>query len=411
MLTPAQKSIVSSQSRYRVVNCGRRFGKTTMAVEEMKAFAISRESRISYIAPTYQQARDIAWQELLRSCKGIVIKANESRLELTVKNIKRGQSLISFRGWESIESMRGTKNDFVVLDEVAMYRHFWTYWSEVIRPTLTDTQGQALFLSTPKGFNHFYDLFNKEATDKDYKSFHFTTYDNPFLIKTEIDKAKAELTEDRFAQEYLADFRKTEGLVFKEFDRSIHLFDDSVKLPRFVEILAGIDFGFTNPTAVVHVAKDYDSRFWVIDEWYKTGRTEAQIAEYVKSCRFNKVYPDPENPSAIEVLSQAGINVQEVKKNKDSVQSGINRIRELFKSNRLFISNQCLNLIAELEAYSYPESKTNQSLQEKPVKENDHAIDAMRYCIMGNAYIFEDDESVQAESLLNRLRIQKNSPT
>src|SRR3990167_7035651 len=113
---------------------------------------------------------------------------------------------------------RGKKNDFIIPDEVASYRNFWTGWKEVLRPTLTDTQGEGLFLSTPKGYNHFYDLCNLELIDTDYKSFHYTTYDNPHIPVDEIEKAKKELTEDRFAQEYLADFRKTQGLVYKEFD-------------------------------------------------------------------------------------------------------------------------------------------------------------------------------------------------
>ncbi len=108
------------------------------------------------------------------------------------------------RGWEAIETLRGQSVDFIVLDEVAMYRNFWRTWQEVIRPTLTDRKGRAMFISTPKGFNHFYDLYNLQEEDSDFKSFQFTTYDNPHIPVEEIDKAKQELTEDRFYQEYMA---------------------------------------------------------------------------------------------------------------------------------------------------------------------------------------------------------------
>ena len=179
LLTPSQTEIAQDTHRFRVVNCGRRFGKTTLAIEEMKGKAVAKPSRIAYIAPTYQQARDIAWEQLKSELKPIIIKINESRLELTTKTLQGGESLIVLRGWEAIETLRGQKFDFIVVDEIASMRNYWSNWQEVIRPTLTDTKGEALFISTPKGFNHFYELFKKEAEDSDYKSFHFTTYDNP----------------------------------------------------------------------------------------------------------------------------------------------------------------------------------------------------------------------------------------
>lgn len=407
ILTPAQGQIAKDLHRFRVVNCGRRFGKTTEAIEEIKGKALSKPSRICYVAPTYQQARDIAWEQLKNELRPITKSINESRLEVKTRTQGEGESLIILRGWESIETLRGQKFDFIVIDEIAQMRNFWANWYEVIRPTLTDTKGEVLFISTPRGFNHFYDLYNLQDKDTDYKSFHFTSYDNPHLPKEEIDKASQELTEDRFAQEYLADFRKTEGLVYKEFNRERHTFEGNVD--STVESVAGIDFGFTNPTAVIHIKRDRDNRLWVTDEWYKTKRTEVQIADYVAGCKFNKVYPDPESPSAIEVLNQKGISVSEVVKGKDSIQSGINKVRELFKQNRLFIHKSCVNLINELETYSYPEKKADQAEPENPIKEHDHALDALRYAIMGTFTLgMESEEQERADRLLSRLRLTQN---
>jgi len=383
VLHAGQAIVAKDRHRFRVCCNGRRWGKTTLAVLEMIAKAAYGNNRqICYIAPTYQQARDIAWQELKKLAQPAINKINESRLEITINTVKGGTSTISLRGWESIETLRGQKFDFIVIDEIASMRNWVTNWQEVIRPTLTDMKGEALFISTPKGFNHFYDLYNLENKDIDYKSFHFTTYDNTHIPKDEIEKAKQELTEDRFAQEYLADFRKTEGLVYKEFDRSRHVFNGDVV--NVSEYIAGIDFGFTNPCAVVHIKRDYDNNFWVTDEWYQTGRTEEQIADYVRSCQFNAVYPDPENPSAITVLNAKGVNVCEVVKGKDSVQSGINRVRDLFKRNKLKIHQNCVNIIWELETYAYPEKKDGKNEYENPIKENDHAMDALRMAITNN---------------------------
>jgi len=394
LLTPDQLEIASDLHRFRVVNCGRRFGKTTLSIEEITGTAVSKGTRIAYIAPTYQQARDIAWEQLKSELKPIIKKVNESRLELTTRTMnKNEESLIVLRGWEAIETLRGQKFDFIVIDEIASMRNFWSHWQEIIRPTLTDSRGEALFISTPKGFNHFYELYSMESKDPDYKSFHFTTYDNPHIPPDEVDKAKLEVTEDRFAQEYLADCRKTEGLVYKEFDRERHLYDGELA-GSVTDFFAGVDFGFTNPTAVVHIKKDRDENYWVVDESYQTGQTESQTAEYVSACKFFKVYPDPESPSAIKELRSHKVNVRTVVKNKDSIKNGINLIRELFKSNRLHINKKCENLIYELETYAYPEKKDMRNEDENPIKENDHALDALRYALYMNV------NSTQAKSYI-----------
>ena len=380
VLHKTQSLVARDKHRFRVVNCGRRWGKTTLAILEMigKASAIA-DARVAYIAPTYQQARDIAWTDVKKYILPAIVQPNESRLEITIKNTKSGTSTISLRGWESIETLRGQAFDFIVIDEIASMRNFWLNWQEVIRPTLTDRKGEVLFISTPKGFNHFYDLFNFQ--DEDYKAFHFTTYDNPHLPVEEIDKAKKELPSDRFAQEYMADFRKSEGLVYKEFSRDLHVYDDQ---PKFEQkgYYGAVDFGFTNPCAVLHAKLDRDNSYWITEEFYKTGRTEEQIGDYVKTCGFNGVAPDPESPSAIEVLNQKGVNVMEVVKGRDSIKSGIDAIRALFKGNKIHIHRSCINLIQELETYSYPEKSVNHNEPEVPIKENDHALDALRYLIM-----------------------------
>ena len=347
----------------------------------MKGRALYTNAIIAYIAPTYQQARDIAWETLKRELQGAIKNINESRLEIKLNNTKGGESIIKLYGWESIESVRGQAFDMLVLDEVAMMRNFWSSWQEVIRPTLTDRKGEVMFISTPKGFNSFYELFNMSLTDKDYASFHFTTYDNPHMPKDEIEKAKKELTETRFAQEYLADFKKVEGLVYKEFDRTRHLYTDIPK-DTYYESLGGVDFGYNNPAAVAHIYKNPSTdAYYVEQEWYQRQRTEAQIADYVSSCKFNRVYPDPENPSAIQVLSMKNINVREVVKGKNSVRNGIDRVKDLFKQNKLFINKRCVNVISELESYCYLDSKDGINEAENPIKENDHLMDAIRYVI------------------------------
>jgi len=267
--------------------------------------------------------------------------------------------------------------------------NFWVNWQEVLRPTLTDTRGEAIFISTPKGFNHFYDLCNLELTDKDFKTFHFTSYENPYIPKDEIDRAKETLPPDRFAQEYEASFQKTKGLVYKEFSRDKHLYET---LPEIrLQKLAGIDFGYRNPAAVLEIRFDGEM-VWVNDEWYKTERTDAQIADYVKACNFEAVYPDPENSGGIEEMRRKGVNVREVMKGKGSVRAGIQMIRELLIRNKLKINKRCVNLISEFEMYSYDENRNERNEQEDPIKANDHALDALRYVISSCLPIIQKQE-------------------
>lgn len=388
MLHPAQKTIVLDPHRFRILVCGRKFGKTTLASEEISGKAISQSGlRILYLAPTLDDSRRLMWDRLKKKLGGAVLKTNDTRLEIKVRTIDGGTSDIFLGSWEKVQNYRGDEFDFIVPDEVQDYREFWVGWHEALLPTLTPRKGTALFMGTPKGYNHFYDLFYTD--DEDYKGYRFTSYDNIFVDHEEIDKMKRTMSEDRFAQEYLADFRKTQGLVYKEFDRATHVYGDDIT-PEGSR-LAGVDFGFVHPAAVIHVTLDQNGVYWVTQEWYKTGRTEAQIAEYVKSCNFQKVYPDSENPSAIETFNRLGINVVEVIKGKDSVMSGINKVRDLLKQNRLRVHKDCLNLISEFETYSYADGRD----KENPMKENDDALDALRYVISMTALTSMQDDRAE----------------
>lgn len=392
LLSPKQNEIASCRKRFRVINAGRRFGKTILAVEEMLGVAVSKpDRRIAYIAPTFQQARDIAWEHLKRRCAPIMVDANESQLKVTVKTQGGGQSVITLKSWDAIESLRGQSFHFLVIDEVAMMRNFWTGWNEVLRPALTDTKGHAMFISTPKGFNHFYDLYNKQDEDPNYQSFHATTYDNPHVDPEEIDEAKASLPDDQFAQEYLADFRKVEGLVYKEFDRNRHVFTELPNAQKIAEKRGGIDFGHTNPAAILTVYRSRDNHYYVTDEYYERGKVQSELNQEMLSRKCSYWYPDPAEPDRIEEMRRAGLSVLEVSKN---VAAGIDSVRALFKQGRLHVHLGCSNLIWELETYRYKPKRADSNEPEEPVKENDHLVDTLRYILhmWDNTDSLEDDE-------------------
>ncbi len=384
---PAQEQIVSDPHRFRVARCGRRFGKSWLASYEMLARAVAiNNARIVYYAPTRDDARDIMWSILKEVCGPLIVgDPNESRLEMKIRNRHGTTSLIILYGWEALQERAkgvGVKNHFAVLDEVSKYQNFLYGWQEVLRPTLMDVKGEALFISTTNGFNHFYDLCNKELEDKDYKTFHFTSYDNPHLDPEEIEKMKEEMTEDRAAQEIYADFRKKEGLVYKEFNRTLHLTEDEPNEVMYT--IAGVDFGFTHPTAAITIKKDYSGRYWITEEWVHPGKTEDEVVEYVAAQKYNKVYPDPENASAKEALKKRGVNVRNVIKGKGSVLSGIQTVRELLKQNRLLINKKCIGVIESFEKYSYKETKGNELPNEIPHHDFSDPLDAIRYALVSD---------------------------
>lgn len=392
-LTKKQQEAIRNKARYKVLCWGRRSGKTTEFAYEALGTALTIDNaKISYYAQTFGDARDIAWDIFLKVFGEAVIHKNETLLEITIKNLKGGISKINLRGWESVVTAnkgRGTENDLLLLDEVAFCRGFAEYWDTVLDPTLLTSRGRVVFGSTPNGFNHFYDLAIRAMNNKDWFYSHATSYDNPFNDVEWLENKKKELSEDKFCQEYLADFRKQSGLVYKEFDRNKHLFEI---LPerQYIETIAGIDFGYTNPTCILVIKRDYDNNYWVIGEWYKTGKVNAEIIEYAKTLGLNQCYPDPAEPDRIEEMKRAGLNCRDVSKD---IEKGIDSVINLFKTNRLKIHKDCVNLIWELETYAYPPGKTGQNKNELPIKENDHAMDALRYCLYMQEPIIEQENN------------------
>lgn len=409
-----QEEAAADTHRFRVLNWGRKSGKTELVVEELIGFAVvaspnhNKPPKISYIGETRKEAQRIAWDRAKIRSKPLWYKEpNESRLELYITITKKkpddpDYSTIFFDGWENIGALIGEEFDFVALDEVAKFRNFWAGWQTVLRPTLTPRRGAALFISRPQGFNHWYDLCNFAVKNpKAWKTFYATAYDNPHVAKEEIDEARADLGEVRFAQEYLGEFRKMEGLVYQDFSRSVHLFDDATARKGAVaEVLAGVDFGFTNPSCILRLEHDTQNHYWLTTEWYHTKKLTKDIIEQLATMNVTRAYPDPAEPDRIKEMMDAGIPCAEVSKD---IEAGIVSVQTLFREKRLHIHVSCLNTIAELESYRYPEKRPDANEKELPIKEKDHAMDALRYPLHMNAAASleqDDDFNLYAASMM-----------
>lgn len=228
LLHSKQREIVSSNTRFKIVRAGRRSGKSTFSIEEMCFEGVTGKDRnIFYIAPTQIQARKIIW-EALKSRLGKLGEANEARLEMKVPTQDGGFSTIYVSGWENRENFRGMKAHLIVFDELDTMKDFFIGWQEIFRPALTDTAGRAIFIGTPKKENPNLRRLEKIAEeDKDYKSFHFKTEDNPHIPKEEIEKARKEIDYDTFKQEYLAEYIDNQGALFR-YDSLVDMFSNTV---------------------------------------------------------------------------------------------------------------------------------------------------------------------------------------
>lgn len=211
-LLPWQKEVWKDSTRFKVIAAGRRCGKTQYAAWRLIVEALqSTSGAVWYIAPTQQQARDIIWSKLHDLGRSVITNSHINNMQITLIN----GAVISLKGADRPETMRGVALKFVVLDEYADMKPF--VWEQILRPALADHLGDAVFIGTPKGRNHFYDLFQyaEKGTDLDWKAWHFTSYDNPILKETELEAAKKSMSSFAFRQEFEASFEAAASDIFK----------------------------------------------------------------------------------------------------------------------------------------------------------------------------------------------------
>jgi predicted phage terminase large subunit-like protein len=212
-LLPWQQEVYSDPTRFKVVAAGRRTGKSRLAAWLLIINALQTDKgQVFYVAPTQGQARDIMWQTLLELGHPVISGSHINNLQIKLVN----GATISLKGADRPETMRGVSLKFLVMDEYADMKP--DVWEQILRPALADQKGHALFIGTPMGRNHFYELYKyaEMSDDETYKGWHFTSYDNPLLDPSEIDIAKKSMSSYAFRQEFMASFEATGSEMFKE---------------------------------------------------------------------------------------------------------------------------------------------------------------------------------------------------
>ena len=382
-MTKPQTKIFDDTSRFRVVVAGRRFGKTFLSTAELLNRAlIAKDQNVWYVAPTYKAAKEIAWEMLISQIPPeYIAKTNETALTLSLLN----GSTISLKGAEKPDNLRGRSLDFVVLDEFADMRP--QAWYEVLRPSLSDRIGSAVFIGTPKGRNHFYDLYGEGVDGDDgWRSYQYTTIQGGNGAPSEIESAKADLDQRTFQQEYEAQFVNYSGIIYYGFKR-----EESVKRhdgDRSV-IHVGMDFNLDPMSAVLMTRKG--DTLHIFDEIVMFGsNTDEMVAELRE--RYGNgtivIYPDPASRQRktsaggrtdLSILQNAGFEVR-VRNSHAAVRDRINAVNSRLLSNdgqrRLYVDPKCKKVIESLERHTYKEGTS------QPEKDGfDHMNDALGYAV------------------------------
>ena len=395
-LHKSQHEVAQNPSQYRVICAGRRWGKSVLARLIVMQWAIQKEGLYWIVAPTYGQGKKIHWlQGFRREAEHIFgrgkVKFNDSELRMT---LKENGATIQIVSGENPDVLVGVKLRGLVVDEVSRLRNWSLLWKEALLPTTTDYKAPVVFISTPRGYNHFYQLYmlgqDKKMTD--WKSWRFTSYDNPYIPHSELDKNREIMTENYFQQEYMAQFKKFVGLVYPTFEREIHIKDTKIEDFNPVYWLRGLDRGFRNPTAMPLVAVNSDGVWYQTAEIYQAGLTNPKVSDLIKQVSGERPFElstmDSADASDIQDLNDIG-DLDFIPVRKEAGEAKMSYVRwkiEKF-SERLrvkangkpsyYVHPRNENTIMEFEKYAYPETKEDEQAKEVPIKLHDHMMDSL----------------------------------
>jgi hypothetical protein len=244
-------SINNESYKYYTLSIGRQFGKTMLAMNQAYYWAMNDPGcKIGWVSPIYKQSEKV-FDEMSKAFESNMVKTNASKL-----TIETCGSLIQLFSSERYDNMRGFTFDYLIVDETAWQSE--EAWTNVLRATVLVRGKKVLFLSTPRGRNWFYNLFNMDGVDRQYKSFKMSSYDNPLIDPKEIDSARLTLPEHIFKQEYLAEFIDNGSGVFTNL-----VIDTPINSNRYY---AGIDLGRADDYTVLTILNEKGKMVYC-DRW------------------------------------------------------------------------------------------------------------------------------------------------
>jgi len=372
--------------RFMCAAVSRRQGKTYIANILGQLVSLVPNSHILLMSPNYSLSQisfDLQ-RQLIKHFDLEVIRDNAKDKVIELSN----NSTIRMGSVNQVDSVVGRSYDLIIFDEAALVDGKDAF-NIALRPTLDKENSKALFISTPRGRNNwfaefFYRGFSEEFPE--WASLRATYHENPRLSESDIAEAKKTMSEAEFNQEYMADFNVFEGQIWA-FDHEKCIEDLSELELKRMDIFAGMDVGYRDPTAFVVIAYDWDSRkYYVLDEYLDSERTTEQhateIQKMINKWDIDYIYIDSAaQQTRFDFAQNYGISTLNAKK---SVLDGIGHVAAIVDNDNLIVEGKCTETLWALDQYQWDPNPN--LLREKP-KHNaaSHMSDALRYAL----YSFE----------------------
>ena len=350
---PGQLEVHNSNVRFKVLSAGRRWGKTRLGVNECLD-AASKGGRAWWVSPSYKTS-EVGWRPL----RQIARKIPNAEVRLVDRMVTLpGGGFVAVRSADNPDSLRGEGLDFVVMDECAfMQREAWT---EAIRPALSDRLGKALFISTPKGRNWFWENYQRGMMgEAGWQSWTFPTVNNPYIAASEVEAAKRDLPEIIYRQEYLAEFVDDQGGVFRRVQEAAVLESQEPQAGRQyvagVDVAASVDFTVVTIMDVETKEMVYQDRFNRVDYPVLIDRLESVYHRYGLTSMV--VESNSIGRPVIDELVNRGLAIIPFTTTSATKQSIIQQLQAAFENAQIKIVNNPV-LVGELLSF---ESKRNPS--------------------------------------------------
>ena len=392
-------------ARFTVAVCGRRWGKSMAAAVEAQIMLQIPNTETWCVAPTYDGSERVfseVWKAIMVKGQfeqnGFIKRASykDQLIQTEWNSTFKGKSA------DKPQTLVGAGLNLLIIDEAAKIKR--KTWETYLRPTLADKKGNALFITTPEGYNYVWELFNRGQSDELWYSFNSPSWQNHYAFpdgKYDVDllEAKRNSTAETFDQEFGGKFTTFAGRVYP-FDRNLDVgnFSYSRNLPTY----CSIDFGYRMPAVIW--AQRWKSggieHVNIIDEFiHKTNIKTEELCNKIKSKSHPTVsyYGDPAgyNTSGqtglgdIEIFRRNGVHIRTIRdKVSRKITSGVEHTRSFIESGagirRLHLNEKCKGLMEDLESYRYPEHLEGRDLKPEPLKDGycDHGCDALRYLLL-----------------------------
>jgi len=386
----SQSAIINAinNPKYRFVCAAvsRRQGKTYIANIIGQLVSLVPGSHILLMSPNYSLSQiSFDLQRGLIKHFGLeVVKDNAKDKVIELSN----GSTVRMGSVNQVDSVVGRSYDLIIFDEAALVNGKDAF-NVALRPTLDKENSKAIFISTPRGRNNWFaEFYYRGFSDEfpEWASLRATYHENPRLSEQDIDEARKSMSEAEFSQEYEADFNIYEGQVWA-FDHEECVADLAEFETKRMDVFAGLDVGYKDPTAFCVIAYDWDEqKYYVVDEYLDAERTTeqhaVQIRKLVSKWNIDYIYIDSAaQQTRFDFAQNYDITTINAKK---SVLDGIGKVATVVDNNLLIVDQRCEETLMALDQYQWDPNPN--LLKEKP-KHNaaSHMADALRYAL----YSFE----------------------